>query len=221
VDRQGSSRPASAHAVERIRGCIADTLSIIHDLLELSGAESGGLPVEKREIDLARLLTEVADEYRAAAGAAGRALHVEVSGPVRIATDSARVRQILGNLVSNAIKYARGSDRIIPSAGLAADGAREGQWAAVRVKDFGPGIPAGEIDRLFEEFYCAQANGDTKGHGLGLAVSRRIACLLAGDLTAESDMGRGAVFTLWLPVHDGPVCSRRRSPGAAKTMAEP
>jgi signal transduction histidine kinase len=199
----GRLAPGQAHAVERIRGCIADALSIIHDLLELSRAESGTLPVEKRGVDLARLVTELADEYRAAAEAAGRALHVDVSGPVRIATDPARVRQILGNLVSNAIKHARGSDRIILYAGPAPEGAREGQWAAVRVKDFGPGIPSGDFDRLFEEFYRAQANGDAAGHGLGLAVSRRIAHLLGGDLTAESEVGRGAVFTLWLPVRDG------------------
>lgn len=220
----GHLGPHQAHAVERIRGCIADALSIIHDLLELSGAESGSLPVEKREIDLGRLLAEVADEYRGVAEAAGRALHVEVSGPVRITTDAARVRQILGNLVSNAIKYAHGSDRIILSAGLAPDAPREGQWAAVRVKDFGPGIAAGDFDRLFEEFYRAQANGDTEGHGLGLAVSRRIAHLLAGDLTAETEVGRGAVFTLWLPVHDGtgvlPAAGRSgensgRAPGRA------
>lgn len=193
----GQLGPEQAHAVARIRGCIADALSIIHDLLELSGAETGSLPVEKRETDLSTLVSEVADEYRASAGAAGRAIEVQAAGKVAVTTDPARVRQILGNLVSNAIKYARGSDRIVLSAGTAPGG------AAVRVEDFGPGIPPRDLDRLFEEFYRAQENGGAAGYGLGLPVARRIAQMLGGDLAAESQVGRGSVFTLWLPEGDG------------------
>jgi signal transduction histidine kinase len=217
----GELGPQQAHAVARIRGCIADALSIIHDLLELSGAEAGSLPVEKRETDLSTLVSEVADEYRAAAGAAGRAIEVDVAGRVAVTTDPARVRQILGNLVSNAIKYARGSDRIVLSAGAAPGG------AAVRVEDFGPGIPPRDLDRLFEEFYRAQENGGATGYGLGLPVARRIAQMLGGDLTAESQVGRGSVFTLWLGEGDGggaPPRPPATSPDAAEvssTFAQP
>ncbi|HLL81858.1 MAG TPA: ATP-binding protein [Longimicrobium sp.] len=188
------------HAVTRIRGCIADALAIIHDLLELSRAESGSLPVEKRETELGALLRGVADEYRAAAGGAGRAIEVEVAEPASAFTDPARVRQILGNLVSNAIKYARGSDRVVLSAGRAPAGSRRGAWMVVRVTDFGPGIPAGELANLFEEFYRADDGAGVEGHGLGLSIAQRIARLLGGDLTAESEVGRGSVFTLWIPL---------------------
>jgi signal transduction histidine kinase len=206
----GPLGPQQAHAVARIRGCIADALSIIRDLLELSGAESGSLPVEKRETDVESLIGEIADEYGAAAGAAGRELRVDVPAPVRVTTDPARVRQILGNLVSNAIKYARGSDRIVLSAGPAPEGARPGTWAMVSVTDFGPGIPPADLERLFEEFYRARDDGGAEGHGLGLTVSRRIAHLLGGDLTAESEVGRGSVFTLWLPMgEDGALPAGR------------
>lgn len=198
----GRLGPEQAHAVARIRGCIADALAIIRDLLELSRAESGSLPVEKRATDLAALLHGVADEYHAAAGAAGRAIHVDAEAPVSAFTDPARVRQILGNLVSNAIKYARGSDRVVLSAGRAPRGSRRGDWIVVRVTDFGPGIPAGELAHLFEEFYRADADAGVEGHGLGLSVARRIAHLLGGDLTVQSEVGRGSVFTLWLPLSD-------------------
>ncbi len=217
----GPLGPEQAHAVTRIRGCIADALAIIRDLLELSGAESGSLPVEKRETDLALLVAEAADEYQAAAGAAGRAVHVEAPERIRVSTDAARVRQILGNLVSNAIKYARGSDRVILSAGPAPEGARPGKWAMVSVTDFGPGIPPADLERLFEEFYRARDDGGAEGHGLGPTVSRRIAHLLGGDLTAESEVGRGSVFTLWLPVDDGAAVLPSLHAGAGEDGALP
>ncbi|MBW3655724.1 MAG: HAMP domain-containing histidine kinase, partial [Gemmatimonadetes bacterium] len=184
----------------RIRGCIADALSIIGDLLELSAAENGSLPVSRREADLSAVVVETADEYAASAHAAGRPLHVEAARPVHAVTDPVRVRQVLGNLVSNAVKYARGSDRIVLSAGYEDAGPRPGRWAVVRVQDFGPGIAAADRERLFEEFYRADADGGVQGHGLGLSVSRRIARLLGGELTVESEEGRGSVFTLWLPL---------------------
>jgi signal transduction histidine kinase len=212
----GQLGPQQEHAVTRIRGCIADALAIIHDLLELSRAESGSLPVEKRETDLGALLRGVADEYRAAARAAGRAIQVEAAEPASAVTDPARVRQILGNLVSNAVKYARGSDRVVLSAAGAPAGSRRGAWMVVRVTDFGPGIPAGELANLFEEFYRAGDGAGVEGHGLGLSIARRIARLLGGDLTAESEVGRGSVFTLWIPLVDAsPTASAPRGGDAA------
>lgn len=195
----GELGPEQAHAVSRIRGCIADALSIISDLLDLSGAESGSLAVEKRVTDLASLAGEIADEYRASAAAAGYTLHVEAADPVPVTTDPARVRQVVGNLLSNAIKYGGGSDRIVLSVAPVTDSGRPGAWAAMRVADFGPGIAPAELDRLFDEFYRSRETETVDGHGLGLTVARRIAHLLGGDLTAESEVGRGSVFTLLLP----------------------
>ncbi len=195
----GELAPRQRHAATRIRGCIADALGIIHDLLELSRAESGSLPVEPRDCDLVALVQEIADGYRAAAGAAGCELRVDAAGPVRVSTDPARVRQVLGNLVSNAIKYGRGSERVVLSVESAAPDARRGDWMVVRVADAGPGIPPAALARLFEEFYRAEGTAAVEGHGLGLSVARRVADLLGGDLTAESEVGRGSVFTLWLP----------------------
>jgi signal transduction histidine kinase len=123
---------------------------------------------------------------------------VEAADPVHAVTDPARVRQVLGNLVSNAVKYARGSDRVVLSAGYEDAGPRPGRWAVVRVQDFGPGIAPADRERLFEEFY--RADSGVKGHGLGLSVSRRIARLLGGELTVESEVGQGSIITLWLPL---------------------
>lgn len=217
----GDLGPEQAHAVARIRGCIADALSMIRDLLELSRAESGTLPVERRVTDLCALLRETADEYDAAAQAAGRELRVTAPDGLRAHTDPARVRQVLGNLVSNALKYARGSDRVILSAGRTARGPGPGGWAVLRVQDFGPGIPPAEMARLFEEFYRGDGEAHAEGHGLGLAISRRVARLLGGEITAESEAGRGAVFSLWLPLDGGPEHSPPPAGDGAGRMPVP
>lgn len=217
----GRLGPEQTHAVARIRGCIADALTIIHDLLELSRAETGSLPVDKRQTDVAALLRGVADEYDAAAGAAGRRIRVDDGGEVAVTTDPARVRQILGNLISNAIKYAHGSERIVLSASRAPAAARRGEWIAVRVTDFGPGIPPRDLACLFDEFYRVESDAGAEGHGLGLSVSRRIAKLLGGDLTAESELGRGSIFTLWLPVGDTRHRPANAGPSNEMTLATP
>src|SRR5262249_30103034 len=105
-------------------------------------------------------------------------------------------RQILGNLLSNAIKYTdEGSVRVrVESASW--DGGRRA--LAVRVSDTGPGIPSEKRHLLFQEF--GRLSRDREGMGLGLAISCRLAHALGGDLTAESDAGRGSTFTLWLPL---------------------
>ncbi|HUE96118.1 MAG TPA: ATP-binding protein, partial [Longimicrobiaceae bacterium] len=74
---------------------------------------------------------------------------------------------------------------------------RGGAWAAVQVTDPGPGIPAEELDRIFDEFHRVPGTSGS-GHGLGLAISRRVARLLGGDVTVRSVLGEGSTFILWL-----------------------
>jgi signal transduction histidine kinase len=117
-----------------------------------------------------------------------------------IESDAGRVRQILGNLMSNAIKYApQGSVtlRVETSEGDHAPG--PGRWAAVHVTDTGPGLSADQLKLLFEEFKRLEPTAKG-GSGIGLAISRTLARLLGGDISVVSTVGKGSTFTLWLPL---------------------
>jgi signal transduction histidine kinase len=151
----------------------------------------------------------------------GLALSVGVSSSLpRIRTDQTQLRQILINMIGNAVKYTpSGSIQIrarlvghdLPSvqpepgeqeAGPPPDPSR--RWVAVQVSDTGVGIATPDLERIFDEFEQVNAGARTdsvsRGTGLGLAISRRLARLLGGDLTVISEPGKGSTFTLWLPI---------------------
>lgn len=209
------------HVVGRIRRATQETIGVIQDLLALARVESA-VELERRAADAARLVRETAEDYGAAAAAAGLALSLDVpADPLPVRADESRVRQVLGNLLSNAVKYT-------PAGGVAVrarvrEGGRTpgpGRWVAVEVADTGVGIPAEERERVFEEFHRAHP-GQAQGAGIGLAIARRIARMLGGELTVESEVGRGSTFTLWLPAEgDGapsaaPHPAPRREPSRA------
>jgi signal transduction histidine kinase len=189
--------------VQGIRRSIDGALAILADLLDLARADSGGLSVERVQCDLARVASEAAEDHRPAAVAAGHAIECAMTGPVRAYTDPGRVRQVLGNLLSNAIKYTPAPGRItVRAERVQGDAARPGDWAVVRVTDTGPGIPPDKRESIFDEFSRLHDGTGIQGHGLGLAISRRVARLLNGDLDVAGKPGEGATFTLWLPLRD-------------------
>jgi signal transduction histidine kinase len=203
-------------SIARIRRSVRALLGLITDLLELSRAESGHLSVRPRPTNVADVVREAAEEHRDAAAANGHELRMEIGdGLPTIETDPDRVRQVLGNLLSNAVKYTPSGGRIVvrleerPGNGYV----HTPRCAAVEVIDSGPGIPSEKLDEIFEEFSRLET-GTTPGTGLGLTIARRISRLLGGDISATSDVGRGATFTLWLPVDGGDRHNAgRRGPG--------
>jgi signal transduction histidine kinase len=201
---KGELTPDQAKFVEGIRRSIDSALAILADLLDLARADSGGLHVERVPVELGRIARDAAEDHRAAARAAGHVLECPAPAhPVRIHTDPARVRQVLGNLLSNAVKYTPAPGRIAVLVEQADGGAaRPGAWAVLRVSDTGPGIPPEQREAIFDEFTRLHDGTQIKGHGLGLAISRRVARLLGGDLDVSGVPGEGATFTLWLPMRD-------------------
>jgi signal transduction histidine kinase len=196
---RGALEPRHAETVEAIRRSIGSALAMIDDLLELSRAERGELPLLRRDVELGRLVDEVVEAHRGAAEAASLALEVErPESPVVASTDPRRVEQVLSNLVSNAIKYTSSGGRVrvrldteIPMDRVAA--------ALITVTDTGPGIPPEDRERIFLEFHRLHpARAD--GHGLGLAIGRNVARRLGGDLTMDGADGEGARFTFRLPL---------------------
>lgn len=203
---EGELAPGQARMVEGLRRCHAAALALIDDLLDFSRAEVGKLELARAPAHCGEIARSAADEYRGAARAAGHDLEVRVAaGPLRCVTNRARVLRIVGNLLSNAVKYTPPPGRVVLEALSRSDGAGPGgggAWIEVRVSDTGPGIPEEERERIFDEFH--RLHGGARGHGLGLATSRRIARLLCGEITvSDADTG-GAAFSLWLPAREQP-----------------
>lgn len=189
----GSLGDKQRESVRRIRRGIRTSLRLIDDLLELARAEAGQIDLERTAVDLRELAHEIVEEFQAQAESVGLELQVRVAPGVTALADPMRVRQILANLVSNAVKYApQGRATIQATAAVAGD------RIAVSVADTGPGIPEDKRDLVFEE-YTRLEPGAQEGSGIGLAISRRVARLMGGDLTVDSEVGRGSTFTLWLP----------------------
>lgn len=201
---RGELAPPQREMIDRIRAGIRGAIEIINELLEISRLEGGGLQVKREVIDLRTLAHDVIEGYAMAAAAAGLAIRVSDSGDFRKSiatfTDPDRVRQVLQNLISNALKYTPPPGEIIVSVDVSSGEAdRVGPWVRLMVTDTGPGIPVEEQERIFYEFH--RVPGETAaGHGLGLAISRRIAQLLGGDVTVQSVPDQGATFVLWLPL---------------------
>lgn len=192
---------AQQDKVARARRSIKAAVNLIDDLLDISRAQFGEIEITPAQTDVRALADEAADEYRAQAEAKGLALAIELSQDVPgINSDARRIRQVVGNLLSNAVKY---TDHGRITVGVAMrDGGNApgpGHWIAIDVTDTGPGIPEGQHSLLFEEFRRLDTAGTKMGAGIGLAIGRRIAMALGGDITVQSEVGRGSTFTLWLP----------------------
>jgi signal transduction histidine kinase len=193
-------------SIARVRRSIGTAVGLINDLVEIARAEAGQLEIKQGPVDLREVAQEVTEEYRAQATSKELELGCEwLEELPMIRSDAARIRQILGNLVSNAVKYTE-RGRVTVAVGLRPGDGRPGHsdWVAVDVSDTGPGIPEEKRHLLFKEFSRLDPEA-THGAGLGLAISFRIAQSLGGSISVESEGGQGSTFTLWLPLAMGPV----------------
>jgi len=195
--------------IERIKASSRHLLTLINDVLDLAKIEAGHLDVVRERCDLR---CPVADALSLVAlDAVERGIDLHDIGPEETVWsfgDENRVRQIVANLLSNAVKFTGEGGRVTvrcdvadASDGVAPVPGREGPWAVVEVKDTGIGIPAAEIDRVFQPFIQARMGRDREhgGTGLGLTISRQLARLMGGELTLKSEPGVGSTFTLYLP----------------------
>jgi PAS domain S-box-containing protein len=190
-----------ASSLTRARRAIRSALGLINDLVELARAEAGQIEITPEPVDVRSVATEMTEEYRAQAAAKGLALdcHMPDEFPL-VESDASRLRQILGNLISNAVKYTPDGRIDVRVMSRARDGgSAAAECVAVDVSDTGMGIPEEKQHLLFREFTRLDPEA-THGAGLGLAISRRVAQALRGDITFRSEPGRGSTFTLWLPL---------------------
>jgi signal transduction histidine kinase len=198
---KGPLNPDQEKLVQGAERSIDGALAIISDLLDLARVDSGGITVQRMSVDLIEVASQAVEDHRAAAEAAGHHISLQdAASPLECYTDPVRVRQVLDNLLSNAIKYTPAPGHITVSTDPDARDAPFHQRAvAIRVADNGPGIPADKREFIFDEFTRMNDVGTLKGHGLGLAIARRMARLLGGELDLLDGAGSGATFALWLP----------------------
>jgi signal transduction histidine kinase len=180
--------------VGRILGASDHLLQLINEVLTLSRLEAGRETIEPSTFDLRGIVASVAEMVSPIAARKGLQIDVAAGRPAPVRSDETKVRQILLNLMSNAIKFTDSG-----AVTVRVDIARE---ARISVRDTGRGIAPADRERIFEPFVQV-SQGTTRsegGSGLGLTVSRRLARLLGGELEVQSEVGAGSTFTLRLPL---------------------
>ena len=164
---------------------------MVADLLALARADAG-VHLERRPVELDRLLLETYREARYLAR--GVEVRLGEEDQVQVLGDADRLKQLLLNLVDNSLKYTP------PGGAVTLSLYREGPWACLAVVDTGAGISAEELPHVFERFYRGKEAGRRGGMGLGLSIARWIAEEHGGQITVESQEGKGSTFTAWLPL---------------------
>ena len=193
----------------RVRTSSSHLLRLIDDILDLARIEAGRMKVE--HLRMPASITALAALAVVRPLAEQKGIHIAAAcasdqGPIYVGDDD-RVRQILVNLISNAIKFTDAGGRVTITCGSAAapagetDLPEEVPMTFIRISDNGIGIGSTQLDAIFRPFQQVEV-GHTRtrgGSGLGLTISRHLARLMGGDLTVESEPARGSTFTLWLP----------------------
>jgi PAS domain S-box-containing protein len=191
-------------------------LRLINDILDLSKVESGRMIVEQVDFSIRALIDRCADLVRARCSEKGVALKVDVAPdvPDYVRSDEVKVQQIVTNLLANASKFTE-HGAITIGAGL------QGAYIEVAVVDTGIGIAPDELTKIFDPFTQADASTTRRfgGTGLGLTLCKHMARLLGGDITVESEVGKGSTFTFTFPYAPAQEAASDEAP-AAETNAD-
>jgi len=195
--RQRENDPLASRQLDLIRSSGDHLVNVINDVLDYAKLEAKGLPVHQQRFNLQALLNDMAETANVTACDKGLELWLEINMPreTDVHGDPIRIRQILHNLLGNAIKFTQHG-----SVSLAV--ARDADMVRFDVKDTGIGIAPDEMAQIFEAFHQAEGTYQRRfgGTGLGLTISRELARAMGGDITCSSERGEGAVFTLTLPL---------------------
>ncbi|MCC7497241.1 MAG: response regulator [Bryobacterales bacterium] len=204
--------------LETAQGCAHALLALVNDLLDLSKIEAGKMVLEKIPFDLRQLLADTLKAHAAKARQKGIRLEASFTSavPEQIIGDSLRLRQILNNLVSNAIKFTDKGSVELKVDGRISDSGRQ-VMLRLEVCDSGAGIPADKIPVIFDKF--TQADGSITrrygGTGLGLAITKKLVEMHRGAISVESEVNRGSCFVVELP------CEIPAGPQRPLSRAEP
>jgi heavy metal sensor kinase len=176
---------------------------LVNRLLLLAEGDAGRLGARDQSVRLDRVVREALDMFEGVAEARGVRLHANPLAAVVVPGDEFHLRQVVRNLIDNAIKFTPDGGQV--EVAIAVDG--DGRRARLTVRDTGIGIPAADLPRIFERFYRADKartrEGRVGGHGLGLSICQSIVTALDGEIRVESTPGQGSTFTVVLPLVGG------------------
>ncbi len=177
---------------------------LVTDILDFARLDAGTLTIQEETFDLNSLVLQIEHTHSAAAIGKGLSLVVEADLPFPLVQgDVTRIRQILNNLVDNAIKYTAEGEVRLRASGEAGENTLQ---ALFLVEDTGAGVPPDQLTVIFDRFHQAETplKGHPSGAGLGLSISRALAERMHGTLQVTSDEGKGSVFQLTLPLRAAP-----------------
>ena len=191
----GICPPAAVPVFDKVLGNAAYLLELVEEFLDLSKLEAGAMVMRREAVDVGAFLKELGESF--ALLVRGRPLDFRIDVPATlpaVAADGAKLRVVIQNLLSNAEKFTERGEIELSAVAL------DGRQVAIRVRDTGPGIAPEHHEAIFEIFHQLRPHdGQTKGVGLGLALARRFARMMEGEITVESTVGSGTVFTVALP----------------------
>jgi signal transduction histidine kinase/CheY-like chemotaxis protein/HAMP domain-containing protein len=202
---QNPGRNLTAKQVEYanvIHSAGSDLLQLINDILDLSKVEAGRMDIHAERFPLSALLEDIQATFQPLTAEKGLDFSVEADteAPAELVTDRQRLRQVLGNLLANAVKFTE-RGHVLLRVGRAGREADDGQMLAFSVADTGIGIAPDNLTTIFGAFQQGDGTLSRRygGTGLGLSIAREVGALLGGEITAESELGLGSTFNLYLP----------------------
>ncbi|WP_159835346.1 ATP-binding response regulator [Burkholderia sp. 8Y] len=200
LDRASADADFINNGISVIRRNVVMQARLVDDLMDASRVGSGKFAVKKESVTVTDCLHAVLQDFRPMADEKGVFVADLIAEPVQLFGDGARLQQVFGNLLNNALKHTDRGGKILPSVVV------DGNAVRISIADTGSGIPSDRLEQIFQPFVQLEnvANREGSGLGLGLAISRSIVVMHGGDITAQSSgPGQGATFTVILPVGNG------------------
>ena len=218
--------PDQEDLVRTSLGCADGLLGLLNDVLDLSKIEAGKMTLVSEPIDVRTMAEDALSMFGPLVGSKPVDLLVRVAAdvPARLMGDYGRVRQVLVNLIGNAVKFTEAGHVLIEISREPTEGpSRAPDSLIVRISDSGVGIPPDRLSAIFDSFTQADAATTRRfgGTGLGLTITRRLLTLMEGGVDVVSRPGHGSAFSFWLPLHAAPFDERPPTPGGVLLIDPP
>jgi phosphoserine phosphatase RsbU/P len=187
-------------AIGRIRKSGRHLLAVLENVMEMARLSAGAVRLQERPVRVAEVAEEAVQMVLHTATAKAQSLEVEAAPALVVQVDPDRLRQVLVNLIGNAIKYTPREGSVRLRASAVERGGRA--WGAIAVADTGPGIAPDQREAIFQPYYRILRTDAEPGTGLGLAICQELVRHMGGEIEVESEVGRGSTFTVRLPLSE-------------------